>query len=337
MGILSYKTIPTVDLYFKLAMDDLILRRRLGRFERIVYGGSEAAFIRRLGPFSFYGNGVVVILRYITPKELKIIKNLPAKKTVYVIDDNLFALQGDASLPIDYREKLLRFKEGDHLLLRASADVIVAPNEHILENYPDTECYLLHPIYVSLAKEPACRNGQGKIHIVYSGTRSHVQDLEFIAPGLLKLLERNQHVTLTTYLGTYAPRQLRGVERVRHCSPCTWRRFKKILQNERYDIAIAPLVETKFNEGRSINKLYEAAAFGAAGVYSHRAPISQFITHDKTGLLVQGGAEQWYEVLNELANDKSKISSLAKSCVEYCNSLDANASQREFWLSLLGL
>jgi len=291
--------------------------------------------VRRIGQNSFVCKNTAVIIRYATRAELELIRTIKPQNCAYVIDDDLSLLDLDSSLPMDYRNRLSVFKTGILPEILQLSDTIIAPNALICESYGDKTCLLLDPSYTSLCDDFSHFDEPGKIDMVFSGTRSHLDDLEFIAEAVLAICKRYKHVSFTTFLGKYAPGNLQDTENIIHRRPVSWKEFKRNQKKQFFHIALAPYKDTRFNRARSINKLFDHAAFGAAGIYSDMPPLSTAIEHGKEGLLIREDTGAWYTAMENLITRPEKAHYLAMAGAKRAGSLGDPARVRRFWCEYL--
>ena len=85
----------------------------------------------------------------------------------------------------------------------------------------------------------------------------------------------------------------------------------------RWDIALAPLRESQFNQCKSDIKFLDYSAIGAAGIYSHGPAYETTVRHEETGLLVDGVTEAWVDALETLLADGRYRNRLARNASEY--------------------
>ncbi len=71
----------------------------------------------------------------------------------------------------------------------------------------------------------------------------------------------------------------------------------------RWDIALAPLLDTPFNRCKSDLKYLDYAAVGAAGIYSRVAPYQAGVRHRETGWLAANTPAAWVEAIEALVAD----------------------------------
>lgn len=196
----GYRNIPTVDLYFRVPLHGLISERRF----------DAARPIRRLGPHCFAANGRVVIIRYMTGAELKAIRRLGPEQCIYLIDDDLTALDENSFLPGAYRDRLKCFSQEQLPQILALCDTVVAPNELIFNAYPGKAHLFLEPAATSICTDFLHFDNPRRIDILFSGTGSHGHDLALISDALAGLLRRQPRLRLTSFLGRQTPDSLRG-------------------------------------------------------------------------------------------------------------------------------
>ncbi len=323
-----YRNTPTLDIYFFEPLRDLI--RPSGPRAVTRRTGHEQP-IRRLGPNSFICNNRAVIIRYATAAELGQIRKMQPERCAYVIDDDFAVLEDDLSLPEDYRRRLMRFKQDILPAILALSGLVVAPNPLICKAYGDKTCELVHPSALSICTDFSHFGSGAGINLVFSGTRSHLADLAFIAPAIAQICAQYPHVTFTTFLGKYAPKCLMGQNNIIHRKPLTWNKFRQVLANERFHIALAPCLDTPFNRARSINKLLDHAAFGAAGIYSALPLFSQNVMTSKEGLLAGQQEQDWFCAMESLVNHPEKARQLAIAGARKAARLGNPARLRRFW------
>jgi len=327
MFSIYYKNIPTLDIYFREPLKQLIAEGT-----RLLLSNRP---IRRLGPNSFLANGHVVIVRYITKPELIKIRALKPKRCFYLIDDDFEAVYDDNSLPEDYRQRLIRFAHRQLPEILTLVDTIVAPNPLIFSAYPGKTHLLLNPSYSAVSQCFSHFEDLSTINILFSGTRSHFNDLQLISDAMVDICRGYPNVLFTTFMGNFAPDNLKGVENIRHRKAKSWSAFKHVLRNERYHIALAPYQNTKFNGARSINKVLDHGAFGAAGLYSDRRPFSRIINHGENGLLINDNRNDWRKAIESLILNMKTTKHLAKNGTLLAAKLGSPEQVRRFWINLL--
>lgn len=96
-----------------------------------------------------------------------------------------------------------------------------------------------------------------------------------------------------------------------------------------FDIGIAPLKGSRFDNSKSHLKALEYAFRGIPCIASNEIPYQSFIDHGVTGFLANT-AEEWFYYLNLLANDASLRKKMGDSAFEKAktHTLEANIDTR---------
>ncbi len=315
-------TLPTADLYLHVPMRAFIADgQRPFRKRPIV----------RLGPHLYAGKGRAVLVRYATRAELWRLARMRPERCAWLIDDNLWALEEDAALPEDYRARLLRFRERMVPRILSMCDTVIAPNEKILKHFPRHHTALVHPSSVHVCRDLSHFDEPRMIEAVFAGTRSHLPDLAVIADALRALVESQPRLRLTTFLGQHVPQALQGHERIVNLPPMPWERYREEMRTRRFHLGIAVFRDTLFNRSRSVNKILDHAAFGAAGVYTDAPPFAPVVTNGENGVLVAPGADL-LSTLGVLLENVSGLRKLAEGGVALASRLGDPAHNRAFWM-----
>ncbi len=152
------------------------------------------------------------------------------------------------------------------------------------------------------------------IRIIYMGSVTHDEDLALILP-VIEALRATHDVTLYT-IGV--ARELPpGVGRLAPPNP----RFDRFVPWFRalagqFDLAIAPLVESRFNTAKSSLKFMEYAAVGLPVVASRVGPYAEVVRDGQDGILVDNDVDAWLEALRALIDEPSARRRLAAAAQE---------------------
>lgn len=256
------------------------------------------------------------------------------KLLIYDLDDNYLDLP--PSNPV--YEKFFKNYEGqgikpsrNHATLTAAlsfADALTVSTEPLKERMQKhmKEAFGLDkPVYVipnmndlnDFNFKPAKKHGN-KVVIGYQGSTSHKEDLLMVLPSVRKVMERHSNVYLEI-LGAIDKKNLdeyfngwdmKLLERVAMIpSTKLFRDYPKVLAQQKWDIGIAPLVDTAFTRSKSHIKWLEYAAYQipcvASRVYPYFMPIEgrNTIIDGETGFLCR--PPEWEQALERLVKDKS--------------------------------
>jgi glycosyltransferase involved in cell wall biosynthesis len=237
---------------------------------------------------------------------------------IYSIDDNLLDLE---------RQYINNSKEIISILANHAYGVIVSTsnlrdrlsalnkNIFIVENSLDDTLINIR----QKAPDPL-----GIVTIGYMGTYTHDKDFAVVQKALKQILNDypNVYFEIAGAVVNYAKIDLPKFTSL----PLTkedysYTKFWKwMTKNIFWDIGIAPLEATKFTRCKSDIKFLDYSALGVTGVYSNVPPYSDYVVHNKTGLLAENTAESWYNNLERLIVDTSLRFKLLKNAQEYLRS-----------------
>ncbi len=321
-----HKPLPSMSLYFSDPLADLI------------GGDAESGLpIQRLSRTVFACGKSAVVVRYAQKGDLEVLRNSGFERIYLLIDDDLHAVAEGDGLPPDYRRKLMSYRDGHFRRLMEMVTDVVAPSENILRNFARKRSVLLDPAQCHAAGALQHHERRHNFDIVFAATRSHLQDLGHIAPALAQVLKQRPEARLTTFLNGHAPRNLRDLPNAVHLPVMEWPRYRKFVAENRFHVAIAPALDTAFNRARSISKLHDHAAFGAAGLYSRQQPFDRIVTHETSGLLLDYDPQEWRDALLALADSRDKVLRLARGGQVLSQTLGDIRRVRRFWVDELGL
>lgn len=311
---------PTLDYYL------------LGAFPRALPAG-----LSRIGPHSIATRDMVILVRYATLEELRLVRDRRPARFCYVIDDMIPLAKHCPELPESYRRRLATFAEDVLPRILDCEPDIVAPRTEILELFPGRGHWRIDPSLLTLpTAEPATGRMQ-PLRLAFLGTRSHAASLPLLSEIVAGLERRRIACRLTIFFGAHLPERLARSPLIDNRAPLSWPRFRKWQQRSRFDVLMAPLPDTVFNRGRSLTKLYDAAAVGAAALCSARAPFSDRLHSGEHGLLLPDEPDAWCNAIEALANDRIRLHALAAGTRALAKRIGAPERLRQFWLRRLAL
>jgi hypothetical protein len=134
------------------------------------------------------------------------------------------------------------------------------------------------------------------VRIGYQGTRSHVHDLQMIAPALVSVLRKRPHATLDLFGTIEAPPELLALgPQLRRIPPTPdYTSFLERLRERRWHIGLGPLRPIEFNTFRTYTKWTEYAIAGAPMLASDCAAYRP-VAHNGAVCLVADN--DWEEAL----------------------------------------
>ena len=216
------------------------------------------------------------------------------------------------------------------------------PRTEVLPNYLDKTLWDMPAWQASHWDAFYKKKNDGIIRIGWAGAASHYEDLQLIEQVITKICQKYQNVHFC--LMGYNGESKRGANLFRNISPVTsicpyckhGGQLEKIpgidllyypskLKECAFDIGIAPLIETGFNQCKSSLKVLEYAATGIPVVATRMKPYSESVKEGYTGFLANTGKE-WFDSLELLIKNKDLRLRLGKNNYQWYkeNTIDKN-------------
>lgn len=276
--------------------------------------GHEVQCSQTMGMWAREDADLVVGQRVAGPGPLfvwqKIATDRPGLRRVYELDDDLLAINtlnnplGSALRDQTPRRVMIECIETADLitasteplaksLRKLSRNVVVLPN-----SLPTTIFDVL----------PSLRRGRddGNVVVGWQGSPTHGDDWAMIQPVIADTLsvqpswETNHPLVWMHFLGTpYGGGLPRHRIRFQSWTTDLHEHYRRVA---RFDIGLAPLTRSPFNDAKSGIKFMEAAAVGVPMICSRVPAYESLVEHGVTGFLASTPA-QWAEYLHALIND----------------------------------
>ncbi|WP_255496577.1 glycosyltransferase [Aquitalea sp. LB_tupeE] len=171
--------------------------------------------------------------------------------------------------------------------------------------------------------------------IGFAGTSTHVGDIKVINQALLNIQQKyGPHMVRFVFWGC-VPLGFEGAQNVRVVSQgVTYPHYLEQLNKLGLDIAIAPLEDNLFNQGKSDLKWLEYSAAGAAAVLSDVVAYEE-AKQLQLALVVSNDTKSWESALIQLIEDASLRTSLVARSREYLQQFATLETQCYRWIELL--
>ncbi len=325
-----WREIPSVEKYFLGPNRDLVV-------SRFAFRPSPDTSYRRLGPHLFTTGESAVLIRHATERELALLERGSFRRIAYLLDDDLDAIAGDPAINADYRRRVAAFRDGPlQRILRRATDFI-APSIPLLSAHSGPALHFLGPALTHTPPGTTHFATEETFRIVFLGTRSHLEDFALLAPELERFLRAHPEAQLDTFLGRWAPAELRELPNAIHHAPLHWPAFRRLLQRRRWHLALAPMRPTAVNRARSWNKLLDHAAAGTATLATEGAcpALDVALGSGRYGLPLPASPARWREALEWLLHDREQAARLAAAGAERASHIADPQSVRTFWSHLL--
>lgn len=161
-------------------------------------------------------------------------------------------------------------------------------------------------------------SGTKKIRLGYfSGSATHLDDMEMIVPVLKQLLGQNPDLELLIVGILELPKELKPfASQIQMEGFIDYRKLPERIAS--VDINLAPLTDTIFNRAKSENKWVEAALVQTVTAASSLGAFAEMIQDGKDGVLCRDEKE-WLEKLQWLIGDAKARETIAKRAYDRCS------------------
>lgn len=177
------------------------------------------------------------------------------------------------------------------------------PNVRVLPNYiPES--------VLALERKPP---DPGHVTIGWTGGASHTLDVAMIALAVRHAMNRDPSLRLHIVGSDFRPTFGHANARLTHWEPEPLDYYPHLLD---FDIGLAPIVASEFNQSKSYLKALEYAACGIPCIASDFGPYRDFVIDGVTGFLVGPKEKDWKRAIRELAADADLRVSMGRKARE---------------------
>lgn len=254
------------------------------------------------------------------------------KVLIYAVDDLVIDRRYTATLPVvqtmrpedrvvydngvDRHGKLMKQCDYAVVTTQVLADEL-RKYENLKEVFIDRNSMSDEMVYCAEKAMKEVRRDNDKIIIGYfSGTNTHNEDFQMVAPALIRILKKykNTYIKLAGRLD--APEVLKGYEdRLIYTPYVDWRRLPFELRT--CHITLSPLIDSLFNRAKSEIKWSESALVGVPTVASNIGAFEEVVKSGETGILAENTEDSWYEAISLLVEDEVFREKIAEQAREY--------------------
>lgn len=250
-------------------------------------------------------SSIIISVRGATPSmfyALKYAKKM-RKFVVYFLDDDILNIPQDSYY---YHERKKWHKKCLEI-----CDLLLTTSKLLAEDYMN-KIKTRRTVVINTPVSDIinhCRDRNTNItKIVYSASEWHSPDFDnYIKPILDKLYLKYGN-SIEFYCVGFIP-CLNGLvcqNYIKIVPTMCLQKYKEYMFCHEFDIGIAPLEDTYFNQRKYFNKYIEYTRYGICGIYSKVMPYVGVIRDNVNGLLVDNSADAWFEKIC-YAIDNSKI------------------------------
>lgn len=260
-------------------------------------------------------------------------KNTIGIKSVYFMDDDLLDWKALFGIPLPYAFRLWCKVTSKRKWILSSCFELWVSTPYLAKKYVDWNPRLIRPVASGPLLERNWLSSQdfedgpslqkpsfqssslsttlssltdttpsssGLVRICYHGSWSHRDDMKWFAPIICEVQRLCPEVHFEVIGGDRVARIFKKLPRITVLDTMPWPDYLSYTQNNRFDIGVAPLLDTLFNRGRGPIKFFDYARCGAVGVYSSGPAFESFVAYGVDGFVLKNDQQLWVDTLVKL-------------------------------------
>lgn len=242
----------------------------------------------------------VIFSRYGLPYGKLIWQNCQEKQinTIYHIDDDLL------NIPLSLGQKIQKQHGNQEVIqerayLLSHVDLIYASTHYLdrtlAKRFPHQKVFsgIYAPYLGSLINKSTILK-TNILTIGYMGSKGHINDLKMIAPAISKILNEYPQIKFETFGTISIPDELKVFSNriTSHKVKLNYSQFLQKLYELNWDIGLAPLENTEFNQCKAPTKFIEYTACDIPTVASNVNVYNRFADKEE---VILAEPSQWYE------------------------------------------
>jgi hypothetical protein len=226
---------------------------------------------------------------------------------VLELDDDLFSIDPRQNRLADvFKDPQVRRNLEANIRVADLVTVSTEPLAKVMRRYNPNVAVLPNSVRRAVLDMPLPkRRGKpveeagGRVVIGWQGSATHVEDWKVMGSSIVDIIT-SQPWTFMRFLGTFHPAGMTiGQFELLPWTNDLTEHYRRVA---RFDIGLAPLNGTLFNESKSALRFVEAAALGVPMVCSDVPAYRDVVEHGVTGFLARN-PKQWREYVQALVDD----------------------------------
>jgi len=181
-------------------------------------------------------------------------------------------------------------------------------NIHVIHNYNDVEDWQFER-----------RKHKSKIVIGWAGSSMHKHDLGEFRPVMDILWEKYGDKILFAFCGAWTDDHLKGFPRKAYrtfSGTKDMRDYPAALAGWGFDIGVAPIVKSAFNDGKGHGKWMEYSMYKTPTVASNFGPYKRTMEDGVTGLLAET-TDEWVDKISRLVDDAALRQQIGQTAYDH--------------------
>ena len=252
------------------------------------------------------------------------------KKLLYIIDDDLLNVPPECSSSAYYSQNEIRSCIQDMIAL---SDGLISPSPLLAEKYtqPGQMCFWIEE--PSIDPIPFTEHHGFPIRIGFAGSVDRTGDLQMILGTALTRLKKEYGDKLQFVFFGAIPDFAADLKAISVPYKDSYSAYRQELNQQAWDIGLAPMPDTPFHACKHYNKFCEYAAAGIMGVFSAVSPYTRIAQRYDGAVLCDNDPESWYAQLKNLIDDSQKREALRMEASRNANGSLCVASVAEEFFS----
>lgn len=246
----------------------------------------------------------IVIVRYLPDSCISGLRDFKRRggKLIYFMDDDLMDTAALATMPEKYATKIKATAVSKRRIIEELCSEFWVSSPYLAHKYSEWNPVLLPPNSVGMRLQNVC----SAFSVCYHGTASHRAEIEWLVPIASALQIRSNNIVFELFGDHDINKMYREIPGVAVLHPMSWSNYLAYTTAMRRDIALAPLLPSKFNAARGPTKFFDFTRMNAVGIYSEVSPYDGYIRNGIDGVLLPNEKDAWVEAILALLQDPEK-------------------------------
>jgi hypothetical protein len=254
----------------------------------------------------------VIVVRYLDRTSLDTIRSARSclAGLAWLLDDDLSAAFRDASLPLAYRYRMTRFWWCFRNAIASLASEIWLASDVLMGRLVGDAaeaCFRIDPMAdhgYSPVHSPF-REGDA-VRIFYHGELTHRAECIWLKPVLEEVQRRTQRTSIEIIGHRKIGAMMENIPRCCVKLPMPWQSYRDHIEQNRGDIGLAPLVNSRFNQARSFVKYLEIVRHGGVGLFADSSVYRGIVVDTVNGRLLAMNPRRWIDTIVHLVENDTE-------------------------------
>ena len=231
------------------------------------------------------------------------------KYMIYIIDDDLLNLPKEVSSSAYYNQAEIHSNIEKMIEM---SDAIVSPSLVLLEKYGQGKVMINveEPVVYPSSFKP--HDYSSPIKIGFAGSVDRVHDIETILYESLKKIKEEYKENVQIEFFGAIPSFSEELDAKCITYNGSYKEYIEKLTSLNWDIGLAPMPKSEFHACKHYIKMIEYSGCGIYPIYSNEDPYKRFNENYHIGTMVNNDADDWFDAIKELIDDREKLNEQRK-------------------------